>query len=184
MRDGRGGVNSANSVLTLAAGTGPFLVTFPNAGETLEAGSPVTVTWNVAGTNAAPIGTDSVKISMSVDGGLTYPLVMAASTPNDGSQKLTVPLVNTSTARIKVEAVNNVFFDVANTNLTVVLRADLTGDGAVDCADLAVVRGLIGKRVGSPGFDARADFNSDGIIDARDLGYVAQRVTVGTRCTF
>ncbi len=184
VRDGRGGVNSANSVLTLAAGTGPFLVTFPNAGETLEAGSPVTVTWNVAGTNAAPIGTDSVKISMSVDGGLTYPLVMAASTPNDGSQKLTVPLVNTSTARIKVEAVNNVFFDVANTNLTVVLRADLTGDGAVDCADLAVVRGLIGKRVGSPGFDARADFNSDGIIDARDLGYVAQRVTVGTRCTF
>jgi hypothetical protein len=171
-------------VLTLAPGTGPFLVTFPNAGESLEAGSPVTVTWSVAGTNAAPIGTDSVKISMSVDGGFTYPLVMAAATPNDGSQKLTVPLVNTSTARIRVEAVNNVFFDVSNTNLTVVLRADLTGDGAVDCSDLAVVRALIGRRVGTPGFDARADFNNDGIIDARDLGYVAQRVTVGTRCTF
>ena len=119
---------------------------------------------------------------MSTDGGLTYPLVMAASTPNDGSQKVTVPLVNSSTARIKVEAVGNVFFDVSNANLTVVLRADLTGDGAVDCADLAVVKALIGKRVGDPGFDARADFNNDGIIDARDLGYVAQRVTVGTRC--
>ena len=181
-RDGRGGVNSAGTVLTLAAGTGPFLVIFPNAGESLDAGSPVTVTWAVAGTNAAPISTDNVKISMSTNGGLTYPLVMAASTPNDGSQKLTVPLVNTSTARIKVEAVGNVFFDVSNINLTVVLRADLTGDGAVDCADLAVVKALIGRRVGEPGFDARADFNSDGIIDARDLGYVAQRVTVGTRC--
>ena len=181
-RDGRGGVNSAGTVLTLAAGTGPFLVTFPNAGESLDAGSPVTVTWAVAGTNVAPIAADNVKISMSTDGGLTYPLVMAASTPNDGSQKVTVPLVNTSTARIKVEAVGNVFFDVSNTNLTVVLRADLTGDGLVDCADLAVVKALIGKRVGDPGFDARADFNNDGIIDARDLGYVAQRVTVGTRC--
>lgn len=181
-RDGRGGVNSASTVLTLAPGTGPFLVTFPNAGESLDAGSPVTVTWSVAGTNVAPIAADNVKISMSTDGGLTYPLVMAASTPNDGSQKVTVPLVNTSTARIKVEAVGNVFFDVSNTNLTVVLRADLTGDGAVDCADLAVVKALIGKRVGDPGFDSRADFNSDGIIDARDLGYVAQRVTVGTRC--
>lgn len=181
-RDGRGGVNSAATVLTLAAGTGPFLVTFPNAGESLDAGSPVTVTWAVAGTNAAPIAADNVKISMSTDGGLTYPLVMAASTPNDGSQKVTVPLVNTSTARIKVEAVGNVFFDVSNTNLTVVLRADLTGDGAVDCSDLAVVKALIGKRLGDPGFDARADFNNDGIIDARDLGYVAQRVTVGVRC--
>ena len=181
-RDGRGGVNSAVTVLTLAAGTGPFLVTFPNAGESLDAGSPVTVTWSVAGTNAAPISADNVKISMSTDGGLTYPLVMAASTPNDGSQKVTVPLVNTSTARIKVEAVGNVFFDVSNANLTVVLRADLTGDGAVDCSDLAVVKALIGKRVGDPGFDARADFNNDGVIDARDLGYVAQRVTVGTRC--
>ena len=181
-RDGRGGVNSASTVLTLAAGTGPFLVTFPNAGGSLDAGSPVTVTWAVAGTNAAPISTDNVKISMSVDGGLTYPLVMAAATPNDGSQKVTVPLVTTTTARIKVEAVGNVFFDVSNSNITVVLRADLTGDGRVDCADLAVVRALIGKRVGDPGFDPRADFNSDGIIDARDLGYVAQRVTVGTRC--
>jgi trimeric autotransporter adhesin len=181
-RDGRGGVNSAGTVLTLAAGTGPFLVTFPNAGESLDAGSPVTVTWAVAGTNAAPVAADNVKISMSTDGGLTYPLVMAASTPNDGSQKVTVPLVNTSTARIKVEAVGNVFFDVSNTNLTVVLRADLTGDGAVDCSDLAVVKALIGKRVGDPGFDPRADFNNDGIIDARDLGYVAQRVTVGVRC--
>ena len=181
-RDGRGGVNSANTVLTLAAGTGPFLVTFPNAAATLEAGSPVTVTWDVAGTSAAPIGTANVKISMSVDGGLTFPYVMAASTPNDGTQKVTVPLVNTTTARIKVEAVDNVFFDISNTNLTVVLRADLTGDGLVDCADLAVVKALIGKRVGDPGFDPRADFNSDGVIDVRDLSYVANRATVGVRC--
>lgn len=183
VRDGRGGVNSANTVLTLAPGTGPFLVTSPNAATTLEAGSPVTVTWNVAGTNAAPIGTEFVKISMSVDGGLTYPYVMAAATPNDGSEKVTVPLVNATAARIKVEAVGNVFFDVSNADMTVVLRADLTGDGQVDCSDLAIVKALIGKRVGDAGFDPRADFNNDGVIDARDLAYVAMRATVGTRCS-
>ncbi|KPF48707.1 hypothetical protein IP87_12040 [beta proteobacterium AAP121] len=182
-RDGRGGVNSANTVLTLAPGTGPFLVTFPNTATSLEAGSPVTVTWDVAGTSAAPIGTANVKISMSVDGGLTFPYVMAASTPNDGSQKVTVPLVNATAARIKVEAINNVFFDISNTNLTVVLRADLTGDGKVDCDDLAIMKSLIGKRVGDPGFDPRADFNNDGVIDVRDLAYVANRATVGVRCS-
>ncbi len=182
-RDGRGGVNSANTVLTLAPGTGPFLVTFPNAATSLEAGSPVTVTWDVAGTSAAPIGTANVKITMSIDGGLTFPYLMAASTPNDGTQKVTVPLVNATAARIKVEAIDNVFFDISNTNLTVVLRADLTGDGQVDCADLAIMKSLIGKRVGDPGFDPRADFNNDGVIDVRDLTYVANRATVGVRCT-
>jgi trimeric autotransporter adhesin len=182
-RDGRGGVNSASTVLTLAAGTGPFLVTYPNTAVTLEAGSPVTVTWDVAGTNAAPISAANVKISLSVDGGQTYPYVMAASTPNDGSQKVAVPLVDTTTARLKVEAVGNVFFDISNVDFTVDLRADLTGDGQVDCADLAVVKALLGKRVGDPGFDPRADFNNDGIIDVRDLSYVAVRVTVGERCT-
>ena len=75
------------------------------------------------------------------------------------------------------------FFDISNTNLTVVLRADLTGDGQVDCADLAIMKSLIGKRVGDPGYDARADFNNDGVIDVRDLAYVANRATVGVRCT-
>ncbi len=122
-RDGRGGVSSSNTVLTLAPGTGPFLVTAPNAAATLEAGSPITVTWNVAGTDLAPIGTSLVKISLSEDGGLTYPHVMAAATPNDGTQDLTVPLVTTTTARIKVEAVDNVFFDVSNVDLTVVMAS-------------------------------------------------------------
>lgn len=69
------------------AGTGPFTVNFPNGGESWAGGSTQTITWNVAGTNAAPINTTSVKISLSTDGGLTYPTVLLASTVNDGSEK-------------------------------------------------------------------------------------------------
>ena len=69
----------------------------------------------------APVSTANVKISLSVDGGHTYPIVLAASTPNDGSETVTVPNVATTKARVKVEAVGNVFFDVSNANFTIPL---------------------------------------------------------------
>ena len=83
------------------------------------AGSPASgaenVTWNVAGTAGAALA-PNVKISLSTDGGLTYPTVLSATTPNDGSQVVTLPNINTATARIKVEAVGNYFFDVNDAN--------------------------------------------------------------------
>ena len=51
------------------AGTGPFVVTVPNGGESYTQGSTQTVTWNIAGSNNAPISCANVKISLSTDGG-------------------------------------------------------------------------------------------------------------------
>jgi hypothetical protein len=118
-RDLKGGTSSADTTVLLAGGTGPFLVTAPNAAATLKGSSTQTVTWNVAGTDAAPISTANVKISLSRDGGHTYPIVLAASTPNDGSADVTLPNIATMQARVKVEAVDNVFFDVSNANFTI-----------------------------------------------------------------
>jgi hypothetical protein len=74
------------------------------------------VTWNV--NNTAGLAAN-VSLSLSTDGGNTFPIVLAASTPNDGSQTITVPSgLNTTTARVKVEAVGNIFFDVSNANFT------------------------------------------------------------------
>lgn len=180
-RDGRGGVNSANTQLVLAAGAGPFLVTSPNTAVTLLSGNQ-TVTWAVANTNAAPVSASNVKITLSTDGGLTFPTVLAASVPNSGSAVVSLPAVATSLARVKVEAVGNVFFDVSNANFRIKVAGDANGDNAVDCADLAIVKASMGKRTGQAGFDARADFDSNGVVDARDLAYVAQRVPAGTVC--
>jgi transposase-like protein len=44
---------------------------------------------------------------------------LAASTPNDGTETLTIPNTATSTARIKIESVGNIFFDISNTNFTI-----------------------------------------------------------------
>ncbi len=181
-RDGKGGVNSTATVLTLEPTAGPFLVTAPNTAVTLNGGASTTVTWNVAGTSAAPINTANVKISLSTDGGLTYPTVLAASTANDGSESVTLPSLASATARVKVEAVDNVYFDVSNTNFTIKLLADVNSDGLVDCADLAVVKAAMGTVVGQPNFDPRADVTGDGRVTIKDLAFVARNVTVGVRC--
>ena len=118
-RAGGGGVSSDDTVLTVNAASGPFVVTAPNTAVTWTAGSTQTVTWNVAGTNAAPISAANVKISLSTDNGSTFPTVLAASTPNDGSETITVPLTLTSTARVKVESVGNIFFDIGNAAFTI-----------------------------------------------------------------
>ncbi len=121
-RDGHpagGGVASSDTVVNLAPGTGPFLVTSPNAATTLDGLSTQTVTWNVAGTDAAPISTSAVKISLSVDGGFTYPYTLTGSTANDGSEAVALPNVTTSQARVKIEAVGNVFFDISDADFTI-----------------------------------------------------------------
>ena len=105
------------------AGTGPFNVTVPNGGESYPGGTVQNITWNVAGTNAAPINTANVKISLSTDGGLTYPTVLITSTPNDGSEPLPLPSILTNTARVKVEAVGNVYFDISNANFNITAAA-------------------------------------------------------------
>ena len=107
-------------VVTVTNTAGPFQVTAPNTNITWNAGSPATVTWSVNGTNTGSVNCTSVNILLSTDGGNTFPTVLAASTANDGSEIITVPSTQGTTNRIKVEAVGNIFFDISNTNFTIV----------------------------------------------------------------
>ena len=113
--DHPGGASFDDVALTVDPAAGPFLVTSrATAGTTAFEGTSEPVTWNVAGTAGASLA-PNVKISLSTDGGLTYPHVLAASTPNDGSESVTLPggvTTPTATARIKIEAVGNYFFAV------------------------------------------------------------------------
>ena len=181
-RDGRGGVNSATTQLLLATGAGPFLVTSPNTAVEWMGGVSRAVSWSVANTNAAPVNTANVKITLSVDGGTSFPYTLAASTPNSGSATVAMPKVPTSSARLKVEAVGNVFFDVSNANFTLKLFGDVNGDGRADCSDIAIVKASVGKVPGDPGYDARADVNGDGVIDAADVAILTQALATGQRC--
>ncbi|UOQ52229.1 zinc-dependent metalloprotease [Hymenobacter cellulosivorans] len=115
-----GGLNSSPVVsLSTTNSAGPFLVTAPNSAVTWASGSTQTVTWNVAGTSANGVNCATVNLRLSTDGGLTYPTLLLANTPNDGSQAITVPGVGTTAARVMVEAADNYFFDISNTNFTI-----------------------------------------------------------------
>ena len=117
-RVGGGGRGTGTIAFGVDATAGPFLVTSPNTNVTWNTPYPQTVTWNVANTNAATVNCATVDILLSTDGGNTFPTVLVSGTANDGSQQVTLPNVNSTTARIKVKAVGNIFFDISNTNFT------------------------------------------------------------------
>ena len=106
-------------VVTVTNTSGPFQVTAPNTNITWSAGSAATVTWAVNGTNAGSVNCQAVNILLSTDGGQTFPTVLATSTPNDGTETITVPSTPGTTNRVKVEAAANIFFDISNTNFTI-----------------------------------------------------------------
>ena len=70
----------------------------------------------------------------------------------------------------------------AEATTRVAAQGDLNLDGAVNCADMAIVKASLGKSTGQAGFDPRADVVVDGRVDVRDLAFVAQKLPAGTKC--
>jgi len=122
VRDNRvagGGVVYGTLAFNVTTAAGPFEVTAPNTSVTWAPASSQTVTWNVANTMAAPVGCANVDILLSTDGGNTFSTMLLAGTPNDGTQPVTLPNVNTTTARIKVACSTNVFFNISNVDFKI-----------------------------------------------------------------
>jgi hypothetical protein len=111
--------NSDDMIVTVNGTAGPFVVSAPNTAVSWAAGSTQTVTWSVAGTTANGVNAANVEILLSTDGGDTYPITILASTPNDGSQAITVPNNPGTLNRIMVKGANHIFFDISNTNFTI-----------------------------------------------------------------
>ncbi len=105
-------------VVTVSSAVGPFLITSQNSPTNWQATTTQTVTWSVNGTTGAPTNTANVNILISFDGGNNFTTLLAA-TPNDGTEDIVVPGTLTSNARIKVEAIGNIYFDINNANITI-----------------------------------------------------------------
>jgi hypothetical protein len=134
VRDNRsgGGVNFDDvTITTVNVGTQGFFISSHNSvGQTFNGGDNLNITWNVASTNAAPINTSVVNIELSLDGGLSWPITLAGGTDNDGSETVQLPFDTGSTqARLRIEAVGNIFFDVNNFNFTLVNIPNIPAPG-------------------------------------------------------
>jgi len=131
-RAGGGGVTiTASQSIIITAAAGPFAVTSQNTtGITYQGLSSQTVTWNVAGTTANGVNCANVDILLSTDNGVTFPYIVASATPNDGSQIITLPNVQSSVCRFMVRGTNHIFYDICGrtfrVNQVVVPPADPT----------------------------------------------------------
>ena len=72
MTQGRAAARSASPSPSsrVAPLAGPFRVTSQAISEVVYGTPPQTITWDVAGTDVAPINVANVKISLSADGGV------------------------------------------------------------------------------------------------------------------
>ena len=125
-RSGGGGVCYDEASVAVNAAAGPFTVLEPNTAVIWQVGEFRTITWDVANTTAAPVSCANVILELSTDGGFTYPVVLLASTPNDGNEEILVPDNVTTTARVRVRAAGNIFFDISNTNFTIQASSQTT----------------------------------------------------------
>jgi subtilisin-like proprotein convertase family protein len=116
---GAGQTASEETTIDFVASSGPFQVTSQASAETWDAGTAQTVTWDVANTNVAPINCSFVNILMSVDGGLTYPIILASNVENVGSYEIVAPNNSTSSGRIKVASSGNIFYALNAADITI-----------------------------------------------------------------
>ena len=113
-----GAMAASDMQVNVTSNAGPFVVTSPVAGVTWSGAR--TVTWNVAGTTDAPVKASTVTILLSTNGGLSFPIVLASSVPNNGASSVLLPPVPSSAARIKVQADGNIFFAISPANFSLI----------------------------------------------------------------
>ncbi len=105
---GGGGGGGGNSIT----------MTSPNGGESWSSAQQKQITWQYGGS-----ANHTVTISLSTDGGATYAQIGQVGQLDPGLYLWTVPNINTTTARIKVDFIQNAAVaasDASNANFTIV----------------------------------------------------------------
>ena len=111
---GQGGlVDQDDMQIQVDDSSGPFRVVSQNDPTVWQSGNVEIVRWDVAGTAAAPVSTQSVTIQLSVDGSSDFTYTLLEETANDGEAVVVVPDgINTTDARIKVAPLGNIYFAI------------------------------------------------------------------------
>jgi subtilisin-like proprotein convertase family protein len=103
--------------VVVTTSSGPFVLLTPNT--SVEWSGEQTVVWDVAGTDTGPVSASHIDILLSTNGGHDFPIVLAEHTPNDGTELITLPEIYCGSARIKVQASDNIFFDINDVDFSI-----------------------------------------------------------------
>ena len=119
VRSGSSGFNQDDMTVTVDKDAGPLVVNEPAAQSAFTGKSKIDVRWDVANTQSAPVNCSHMSILFSSDGGENFDETLAASTSNDGFEIVELPNISTDMGRIKVQCVDNIFFNVSPGNFMI-----------------------------------------------------------------
>lgn len=155
---GGGGVAWDTVELRSTSLAGPFLVSYPNTVNIKwKVGEYQTILWDVANTDKAPVNAKTVNIKLSTDNGLTYPITLATGVPNNGKHCIEVPGIIGTNMRIRVEAADNVFFDISNSKFEIAQPTAGISLCASTAKDFACLPGNYTTEISTAGLGGVAD---------------------------
>lgn len=177
---GAGGVTISEPViLGISNNSGPVRVLSPEPGARVRPGN-ATITWDPANTAAAPVSTASFHVTLSLDGGRTFPIILTAFAANTGSVGVTLPIVTTDEAVIRMQAHGNLYSAWSGAFRIASCHPDYNMDGGADTSDVLDLANDIAS--GTTSFPPSVpDFNNDGGADTTDVVDLAD-VVAGSGC--
>jgi len=108
-----GGVAWKDYDVNSNASAGPFKLIYPLIDDRFTVGQKITITWDVANTDQAPVNCKSVNVYASINGELRTGepnlIPLALNVPNDGAQEVIIPNRVSNFVRIVVKAADNIF---------------------------------------------------------------------------
>ena len=119
VRDGAGGIGVDTKKLNVTDTHSTFSVVSQSSNESLFTGENISVLWNTASTNIAPVNCNNVDIHLLRVNGVKN--LLLASTDNDGIQDLVIPATTPvmSDARVMVACSDNSFFNISSGNISI-----------------------------------------------------------------
>ena len=186
VRDGNGGLTYEELEFEVDDSNGePFTVDNPASS---IAGGFLEVSWDVASTDLPPYNVSDVNIYLSTDGGNSFEHVLAEGTANDGVEFVVLPTeINSGTCRIKVEANDNIFYNVNTNNFVVSSSGEPDYAVAIDplpgvvCSPDDMVFTIITK--GINGFDEDLNLSVNGLADELISTFSESTISAGDTVT-
>ncbi|UZR93283.1 reprolysin-like metallopeptidase [Chondrinema litorale] len=119
VRDLKGGFTYKDIHYQVNKSAGPFKINDEKIEANYLAGDKLMIQWDVAQTDQAPVNCSKVTILLSLDGGITFNEILLENTPNDGKEEITLPIVASNMARVKVKSVGNYFYDISGNDFNI-----------------------------------------------------------------
>ena len=161
-----GGCTDESDVqITVDGDSGPFVVNDPNLTTVWNSGSSDTVTWDVAGTDVAPVSCEMVDIYLASDEDRNFNILLAQGVPNNGMAVVAVPSIPTLRARVMVKCATSVFLDINDGDFAIIAPFSTLVDNADKSACLGDSTTYQFTHQPNNGFEGTVEYTVVGVPD-------------------